>query len=283
MLGGADVGTLPATFVVAVPEAEAARLVAEQLPLSLPGGDAPPPTGGGFQFVTGRSTAGPLSPSVPPPPGTRATDGGGGHNPSAQPPKSALSVGRKGSKGRKKGVRIDESGNTVAFTHAKSEYVRVGDFDPMRSMMEWDLEEEAEKLRMLEDRWTYMESLLPPLVTKCDERIAYETKHAAELKRKREEEARKAKEKELRRAAFLEARRRKRAERCGVRGPPPTLCSPLTPPRPSNSGKVSILDSVGAAPARAAPPPPSGGAAAAPARVDLASLASGAGALDMDC
>ena len=67
-------------------------------------------------------------------------------------------------------------------TFTSAEYDRKGEFNPGASAVEWAKEEEAEKKRMLEDRWTYMERNLGG--AKCEERIAHE-KAIAKYCRKR--------------------------------------------------------------------------------------------------
>lgn len=120
-------------------------------------------------------------------------------NRNALPTKSALKT--PGMKKRRSRIRIT-SGHTVGETYSRHEYERAGDFDPERSANDWDVECEMETLRMLRDRWQYMERDLPP-GAKCAERLAWE-RNQNETKRREQEE------KEKRRAEFLARRQQVR-------------------------------------------------------------------------
>ncbi|EGD81760.1 hypothetical protein PTSG_11881 [Salpingoeca rosetta] len=97
---------------------------------------------------------------------------------------SSPTTGRAAPHGAAKRVRFDLGSSTMSETYGKFEYDRSGEFNPDRSHQEWLLEEAEEKLRMLRDRWSYLESKLPR-GQKCEERIAYESERLRRLQEAR--------------------------------------------------------------------------------------------------
>ena len=93
-------------------------------------------------------------------------------------PRSALkSPDARGA--RKANVRFTDA-HDYADTYHREDYDRRGDFDPESAQAEWETEEEAERIRMLEVRWAEFEKSLPP-GQKCDERRAFEAQMAAKM------------------------------------------------------------------------------------------------------
>mmetsp|Transcript_21313 Transcript_21313/g.55620 ORF Transcript_21313/g.55620 Transcript_21313/m.55620 type:complete len:724 (-) Transcript_21313:138-2309(-) len=60
------------------------------------------------------------------------------------------------------GVRFAEGRNTHHVTWGDMDYDRGADYDMDAAMLLWELEREEETHRMLQDRWTYLESKMPP-------------------------------------------------------------------------------------------------------------------------
>eukprot|EP00041_Stephanoeca_diplocostata_P026875 m.731996 g.731996 ORF g.731996 m.731996 type:complete len:561 (-) comp23066_c0_seq1:368-2050(-) len=73
-----------------------------------------------------------------------------------------------------KQVLFNSDGPLLLETWSKHEYDRSpsNDYDPEYARRQWETEEEEEKERQLDDRWTYLERSLPPGV-QCEERIQY--------------------------------------------------------------------------------------------------------------
>ena len=93
-------------------------------------------------------------------------------------PPSALRRTSNGSAARSRDRHVRFSADRAVYdVYHREEYDRKGDFNPEISQLEWEKEEEDEKRRMLEVRWTEFEKSLPP-GQKCEERLADEARRA---------------------------------------------------------------------------------------------------------
>eukprot|EP01147_Barroeca_monosierra_P008355 gene8355-895_t len=139
---------------------------------------------------------------------------------------------------KNRSVSFDLDNTTVRETYSNTEYDRSGDFNPDISHQEWIKEEAAEKLRMLEDRWSVLETTLPP-GKECEERIAYNKKLEEEEKQKKEqEETRLRIRREMK--LKLQQRRQKRDEEniSAVSGP---ISADGPPSKPSRAERLRRL------------------------------------------
>lgn len=117
----------------------------------------------------------------------------------------AFTTAEKESKA-KHNVRFDERTEPeVLEVWSRFEYDRKGEFNPEVARMEWDTEEEEEKLRQLEDRWQHFERNLPP-GTKCDERQHFEKLKAEHERRQREAEEQAKERRAAHKKKLMEAR-----------------------------------------------------------------------------
>ena len=153
-------------------------------------------------------------------------------------------------------VRFSEAPPPVLEVWSRHEYDRRGEFNTDLARAEWDQEEEAEKLRQLEDRWQYFESFLPP-GQKHEERLQFEMLKAEHERRQREAEDQ-ARE---RRAAHKKKLMEARAARQKARASEDRIAAVSQPDEVDEDSEDSRRLALTAESRASAPPPPAPGGA----------------------
>eukprot|EP00056_Hartaetosiga_gracilis_P013297 m.219360 g.219360 ORF g.219360 m.219360 type:complete len:1424 (-) comp13823_c0_seq2:127-4398(-) len=123
-----------------------------------------------------------------------------------------------------KHVSFNPHAPEIERTFAKDEYERAAFFNPEQSHRQWELEEPQERLRMLQDRWIYLESKMPP-GSKCEERLAHE-----EEERQKELEVEKKRQRRIEAKLKIQQRRMKREQEMIGSISQPLVASTTTPP-----------------------------------------------------
>ena len=119
-------------------------------------------------------------------------------------------------------------------TYSKIEYTRCADFDMDTAMDEWELEEDEERERQLEERFRILERSLPPGQL-CSERLKHEQDKERARKLNEEAEAKAQKLREEKLASLAAARANRQSQQLQQQQPlPPStqVAVPVTPSAP---------------------------------------------------